>query len=159
MSPPHEEFLGSNIIMVDIDSSVQARVRVISRRPSCPEEEGGREGRQLFFARRPLDPNSNLFHVSFSKQMKNFSLPPSLSPPNFGHSQHNGGGRGCVGGVSGAVGRNKSHRKRQKWMKRTFRTFSLALFANFQGKLFTSLLQLAPPRQTPSASRYEISKL
>ena len=46
-----------------------------------------------------------------------------------------------------AVGRNKSHRKRQKWMKRTFRTFSLALFANFEGKLFTSLLQLAPPRQ------------
>ena len=28
-------------------------------------------------------------------------------------------------------------------MKRTFRTFSLALFANFQDKLFTSLLQLA----------------
>ena len=107
-----------------------------------------REGRQLFFVRRPLDPNSNLFHVSFSKQMKNFSLPSSLSPPNFGHSQHNGGGgRGCVGGVSAAVGRNKSHRKRQKWMKRTFRTFSLALFANFEGKLFTSLLQLAPPRR------------
>ena len=28
-------------------------------------------------------------------------------------------------------------------MKLTFRTFSLALFANFQDKLFTSLLQLA----------------
>ena len=32
-------------------------------------------------------------------------------------------------------------------MKLTFRTFSLALFANFQGKLFTSLLQLASHRQ------------
>ena len=32
-------------------------------------------------------------------------------------------------------------------MKLTFRTFSLALFANFQGKLFTSFLQLASHRQ------------
>ena len=43
-------------------------------------------------------------------------------------------------------------------MKRTFWTFSLALFANFQVKLFSALLQLASHR-APSASRYEISKL
>ena len=59
MSPPHEEFLGSNIIMVDIDSSVQARVRVISRRPSCPAEEGGKEGGAATFL-RPSSARSKL---------------------------------------------------------------------------------------------------
>ena len=52
--------------------------------------------RAATFPRSP-DPNSNLFHVSFSKQMKNFPL--SSSP--FQSSDIHNNSRGC----DGAVGR------------------------------------------------------